>query len=381
MAFRYDIGALRPARRTSDGRLRVDGYLTRSGVFTYRNPDGTIRKEYRPPEEVFKQDSLDSFAMAPVTDDHPPELLNPSNTRKYAVGSVGESVRKDGEHVAASMVIFDEDTIKKVESGKRQLSCGYEVKIINEPGVTPEGERYDVLQRNIVGNHVALVDFARAGSQARVRMDSAIMVVEENNPRNMRTNEDPMANSVKVRIDGVEYDASEQVAQAVAKRDDAHAQEIKEMKSRLDKAEEEAAKEKARADSAVKDLEKEKSARTDAEDPAKIANLVKERVALITLAVPHLDSDTDPSTMSDKDIKIMVVKKLDGDDIDKDAHEAYVQGRFDAAIKRADASSKALGDARRVGTLIPPTSRVDAAAARQQFIEDQNNAWKKKEAN
>jgi hypothetical protein len=41
-----------------------------------------------------------------------------------------------------------------------------------EPGVTHEGERYDLVQTQIRYNHLAVVGRARAGSVARLRMDS-----------------------------------------------------------------------------------------------------------------------------------------------------------------------------------------------------------------
>lgn len=182
-SFRVDVGTLRPAKKLPDGRVVADAHLTRTGVFEYRNPDGSIRREYRPPEEVFNKDSLESFAMVPVTNDHPPEDLNASNARKYAVGSTGESVRKDDDHVASSIMVYDAATIAEMEKGKLQVSCGYIADVFDEPGVTPGGLKYDSIQRNIRGNHVAIVDVARAGKTAQIRMDAAVMVMNEEDPK------------------------------------------------------------------------------------------------------------------------------------------------------------------------------------------------------
>lgn len=162
----------------ADGRLRVDGHLTRSGVFVYRNPDGTQRREYRPPAEVFHADSLSSFAMLPVTNDHPDGLLSAANIRQHAVGWTGETVRQDDDHVAAPLMIVDAGVIGAVESGKQELSCGYECDLKETPGMTPDGQRYDAVQTNIRGNHVAIVAVGRAGSSARMRMDAAVMDAE-----------------------------------------------------------------------------------------------------------------------------------------------------------------------------------------------------------
>src|SRR5690606_38431799 len=94
---RFDIGSLKPAKRHPAGYLEVDGYLTRIGVFVYRNPDGSERREFRPPEEVFKGSSLASFARIPVTDGHPPTLLDAANAAQYARGLVGDVVGRDGD--------------------------------------------------------------------------------------------------------------------------------------------------------------------------------------------------------------------------------------------------------------------------------------------
>jgi hypothetical protein len=176
MEFRIDIGQLRPPKRTADGRLVAEGLLTRAGVFSYRNPDGTERRELRLPDEVFRKDALDSFALTPVTNNHPPELINAKNAKRYSVGTVGENVQKDGDFVRARLVVHDAETIRQMEAGKASLSCGYEVELDKTPGVHPEYGRYDAIQRRIVGNHVAIVDTARAGEAARVRMDAAVML-------------------------------------------------------------------------------------------------------------------------------------------------------------------------------------------------------------
>ena len=151
-----------------DGRIRVDGVLTRAGVFLYRNPDGSERREYRPPGEVFKQDSLKTFADVVVTDDHPPVMVDASNARQFAVGHVSGDPRRDGDLVIGRLTVMDATTIAKLEGGKVALSCGYEVDLESVSGVTPEGDRYDAVQRNIRGNHVAIVETGRAGPEARI---------------------------------------------------------------------------------------------------------------------------------------------------------------------------------------------------------------------
>jgi hypothetical protein len=169
-AFRRDYGSLRPPRFTADGAVCVDAILTRTGVFVYRDSMGRETREYRPPEEVFNEDSMRSFEGVPVTDDHPESFVTKTNVAQLKKGRVSGDVRRDGNDMRASLVIDADDLIAKMRAGKRDVSNGYSCDLDPTPGVTPEGERYDVIQRNIRGNHAAIVDRGRAGN-ARARFD------------------------------------------------------------------------------------------------------------------------------------------------------------------------------------------------------------------
>ena len=59
------------------------------------------------------------------------------------------------------------DSLKKYKM--RELSCGYNLRLDETPGVW-EGQPYDAIQRDIEINHLALVDKARAGEQARLNL-------------------------------------------------------------------------------------------------------------------------------------------------------------------------------------------------------------------
>lgn len=173
--FRNDLARLQPVERLPDGRVRVQAHLTRAGIFEYRNPDGTVRRELRPAEEVFRPESMRSFAVVPFTDDHPPDMLTAANASQYAKGSTGDTIVRDDDHIRCMIGVFDEATIRKMDAGKLELSGGYTCDVDETPGTHPLWGAYDAVQRNIVGNHVALVDKGRAGT-ATVRMDSAFMV-------------------------------------------------------------------------------------------------------------------------------------------------------------------------------------------------------------
>jgi hypothetical protein len=379
VAYRIDRGTLRPPQELPDGRLRADGYLTRSGVFLYRNGDGTIRREYRPPEEVFHVDSLKSFEMVPVTDDHPPVMLNAANAAQYTRGMTGEQIRQDDRFVAGGLTVFDAKLVEKVKSGKVELSCAYQLDIDDTPGVTPEGERYDCVQRNIRGNHVAVVKSGRAGPEARIRMDAAIMLGDDDEHEDTDMNFEQMKAALekatlelaqeKARADSATRERDE----AQKQRDQAQVQAQAE-KQRADKAEGERDAQKARADAAEK-------ARTD----SSIEPQVRARVMLETKASPVLGGDfkfkredgseVDVAAMTDREIKLAVVKRIDNEDVPKDKSDDYVTARYDSAIARAQRADASVDRARLV-TGSTGSAGDTEAVARQKMIEHNRNAYK-----
>lgn len=142
---------------------------------------GGVRSEYRPPEEVFKTDSLKSFAHLAITRNHPTNadgtrLVSPGNRRSVSIGHVGENVREDGGNMVADLFVHDESAITEIlGGGMKSISCGYRVDYDPTPGTTPDGQRYDGVQRNMVGNHVALLPSGtppRGGEQCVLRLDS-----------------------------------------------------------------------------------------------------------------------------------------------------------------------------------------------------------------
>lgn len=161
---------------TPEGFLRVRARIGRSGIHLYRAaelgapagfaPVDTVRV-YRGPDEVFGSESMASFAAKPVTDGHPPAMVDASNWKRYAVGQSGPEVTRDGDHLATDLLITDGEAVKRVEVGA-QLSNGYLADFDFTPGTTPDGEPYDATQSNIRGNHIALVDAGRCGDSCRI---------------------------------------------------------------------------------------------------------------------------------------------------------------------------------------------------------------------
>ena len=175
MQFRFDRSTL-PASflETPEGYLRVPGTFSRSGCQTYTNPDGSVRVEYRPPEEVSRPDSLLSMGGLPVTLEHPPQLLTPDTTRQYARGHSGTQVDFTDGFVHGTVTLTDREAIEAVKRRDAvELSVGYRCEYDPTPGVAPDGTPYHGVQRNISGNHLAVTRKARAGSEVCLHFDSA----------------------------------------------------------------------------------------------------------------------------------------------------------------------------------------------------------------
>lgn len=156
---------------TKEGYLIDHPIVTSIGIFEYVNPDGTVRRELRLPEDVFDQASLASYKGKPVILTHEAGVVNKNNVDREHIGTILSEGYQDGENVRVEIVIHDTDTMKR--SGLRELSLGYSLDLDETPGVW-NGQPYDAIQRNIRINHLALVEKARAGEQARLNIDGFV---------------------------------------------------------------------------------------------------------------------------------------------------------------------------------------------------------------
>ena len=167
---------------TNEGYLLCVGVpIARTGPQLYTNDDlphieansgGEIVVD-RLDDDVFRPETIASFNGKPVTINHPMDSdptevgwdVNPDNVGEYEVGVVLNPRRGEGEDsdkILADLMIKRRDAIDEVQGGKRQVSCGYDAQY--EP-ISAGHAR----QRNIVGNHVALVDLARCGPSCSIR--------------------------------------------------------------------------------------------------------------------------------------------------------------------------------------------------------------------
>lgn len=182
-----------------EGYLTASVNATRPGVFEYRDEKGRPLRMLRPREEVLRQESMDTLANKPATFDHPSNLPTARDIEKYIVGAVGNKVCAVEDYVRTTVTVHVKAAIDAIKAGNREVSCGYLSDIYHEPGISDEFGPYDLIQKNIRYNHLAVgIDKGRAGHECRILMDSQ-----------------PKETTVKLKIGDKEYEVPEDLHDAV----------------------------------------------------------------------------------------------------------------------------------------------------------------------
>ena len=298
---------------------------------------GVVRV-YRPADEVFSADALASFSHAPITIDHPPEMVTPENWDTYAVGEVSTAAGVDQKWVSLPLIVKAKGAIDAVQSGKRQLSAGYSCRLDWQSGVTDDGEAYDAVQRGITINHVAIVDAARAGSEAKIgdKKTNVWGVSPIQAAKTATTGDEPITQEDKgasmSTVNVVLGDKAVAVAAADAPAVEAFkadaAKKLDDAKAAYDEAI--AAKD---ADLAKKDAEID-ALKAKVLDGAALDAAVAARGDLIAKA-RAIAPDVKTEGLSDADIRKAVVTAKLGDAV-KDKAEAYIDARFDILAEDAE---------------------------------------------
>lgn len=150
--------------------------ISKVGVFPYygRNisdecePD-KIYNVYRPAETLKQSVPTWDNPPKPFIEDH--EMLGEGFTAiddRPVQGIIYNPVFDEQAGVLyADLAIYSEEMKNKIADGKKEISLGYFCKYKKEPGVY-KGMVYDFVQTDMVGNHGALVDAGRCGSDVKV---------------------------------------------------------------------------------------------------------------------------------------------------------------------------------------------------------------------
>jgi hypothetical protein len=354
---RYDFAPITGSETTSEGYLRVWCRAARTGTQLYRRADGTQVREYRPPEEVSNPEALSTFGMKPVTWGHPPVLLDAANTKQFQTGYSGSQVRYNDGFVEVALVVTDQDAIEKIKrKDATEVSAGYKVDFDPTPGITPEGESYDGVQRNIRVNHIAIVPRGRAGPEVRLlldRMDAADAVADfpehEMAPQSSSTASPVMAT---VKLDGLEIDLPAEAASAVQSysRDmgrqlQALTTERDELVAKLDSLQadfDSLALDKEAAEGRADALEEELASTENGRiDTAELDQLVAERLSTLQRLAPAFAEDFKFDGIDDASLYTQAFENLTGSAPREDAEPAYIQGVVEGILAaRADAEDE-----------------------------------------
>ena len=346
---RYDNYSFK-AIKTDEGFIKDSPIIGRTGILIYQNADGSTRREYRPPEEAFNTDSLASIRGKPITMGHHGLVTNETYNQSKPIGTVLSEGKQDGENIRADVVIYDLNT------DDRELSCGYQTELEETSGVTPSGEHYDAIQRNIVYNHLAIVPRGRAGHNARLNMDGEQILDME------------VKEMSKIKLDNdIEYDVPAEVESA-----------FKGMTEKADEQKKAFDELSAKHDSAMAEIEKLKSdaEKQEADFKAKFDEAVKTTIELRTIAQKHGIEKADE--MGNEEIKKAVVMKVHPK-LNLDGKSAeYIAVAFDLAKDTEVQHEDAMAEQRKAMGGVAPTheDEMDLEKVKAEFMEKESKLYK-----
>ena len=148
--------------------------ISKVGVFPYMGR--SISDECEPDKVYYVYRPAETLSQSVPTWDNPPkpfindhEMLGEGFSKiddRPVQGVIHNPVFED-DVLYADISVYSEALKKKIEDGKKELSLGYFCKYRKEKGVY-KGQAYDYIQEDMVGNHIALVDNGRCGSDVKV---------------------------------------------------------------------------------------------------------------------------------------------------------------------------------------------------------------------
>lgn len=319
---RYDSVKFK-ATIDENGFLVDTPVVARLGVQVYYTEDGRTVREFRPAEEVFKDESLASYQGKPMTLDH--VFVNSDNAKEVVVGSVTGKAEPLGSSVVAPIVVYDNTAIQEAMAGNaKELSVGYSAILDETPGwgdpITgeyvlksdgyqldvPEGwQEFDAIQRDIKVNHLAMVYRGRAGI-AKLNMDG-----EQENPYTTDVDinkEDKQEMTVKIKLDGAqEFEVAPEIAS-----------HIEALNAKADTAIAERDALKAKVDAMPAEIEKA------------VAKAKADADALAALVAVAAEAGVKADGLDAKGIKVAYVKEISGIDVSEKS-DAYIDAAFDIA--------------------------------------------------
>jgi len=186
MTVAMDRAAQSARKYDLNGWFEVKGNpISKVGVFDYSGAQvgappadaNKIYRVYRPAEELADPETIASFKLTPLINDH--RMLGEGHTAadEYGVdGVIGENVYFANDTLYANIKVFSKGLAEDLKKGKVDLSLGYRC-IYDFTAGSYNGQVYDCIQRKPRGNHIALVDQGRMGPGVKV-LDHLVFTVD-----------------------------------------------------------------------------------------------------------------------------------------------------------------------------------------------------------
>ena len=242
--------------------------ISKVGVFPYMGrsisdecePD-KVYYVYRPAYTL--EQSVDTWdnPPKPFINDH--EMLGEGFSKiddRPVQGVIHNPHFEDGV-LYADLSVYSESLKDKIANGKKELSLGYFCKYRKEKGVY-KGQAYDFVQEDMVGNHIALVDNGRCGSDVKVfdskcTMDS--LEIPDDKIQDLKKNEDC---DILTTTEGKDSDMEKEEIKKEVEVKDEELEKKEEIKETVKDEDEE----KKAEDKCGKDEESEKEEAKDADE-------------------------------------------------------------------------------------------------------------------
>ena len=215
---------------------------------------------WRHPDELKK--AVATFNNIPLLSIHTPDFPG-DPPREYRVGVTHSNADFDGTYLTNGLSVWDNSAIAGIETEEQEeLSSSYQYVADMTPGTTPNGEVYDGIMREIIGNHVALVETGRAGSD---------VLVADSLPPELKHMSKRKAAAIRATLKpllAADADLEAEVRKALLARDEADKEDKKDKPAEDEETEEEKkereAKEKAAQDEETEEEKKEREAKEKA---------------------------------------------------------------------------------------------------------------------
>jgi len=175
-----------PVLITPEGFRHYEGTATIGDVVLRysANDFGGAGSDFRPADEVLSDEAVESMIGLPLTHEHPDGLLDPDTAKEHTEGAVIQARREEAgaagnlsPRLRVRVVAYTRELQDAIEGGKVELSPGYHHHRDPSPGVF-QGSPYEVVQRRVRYNHLAVVSRARtrtpAGEVARLDKDTTM---------------------------------------------------------------------------------------------------------------------------------------------------------------------------------------------------------------